>query len=56
MKLDEDDAPEGYTAVKAEYLCGGCKLYRKDRCLDMPDVRCCRSERKDRQLVVFKRK
>lgn len=55
MKIDIKDAPEGYIPVKAEFLCGGCKFYRKD-CFSMENVRCCRSEREDGQLVIFKKK
>lgn len=54
--VDETDAPEGYIAVKATMLCGGCKLHKKDRCLTMENVRCCRSERKDGEVVIFKGK
>ena len=56
MKIDVKDAPEGFIPVKAEFLCGGCKLYRNDKCLSMENVRCCPTERNDKQIVIFKRK
>ena len=53
--VDKNDAPEGFYAVKATMLCGGCKLSKKDKCLSIPDANCCRSQRVDGELVIFKR-
>ena len=52
--VNKNEAPPGYYAEKATMLCGGCKLHRKDKCLDMEDAKCTRSERKDGELVIFK--
>ena len=54
MSIDKKDAPDGYIPIKATFLCGGCKLYKKDKCLKMENVRCCPTERKDKQIVIFK--
>ena len=54
--MNSNDAPKGFYAVKAVHLCGGCKLMKKDKCLDMDDAKCCRSEREDGELVIFKRR
>jgi hypothetical protein len=54
LNVDIFDAPDGFYAMQATMLCGGCKLHRKDKCLDMEGVNCCRAERSDDQLVIFK--
>ncbi len=53
--LDQSDAPAGFLAVEATMLCGGCKLFRKNKCLTMPEAKCTRSEREDGKLVIFKK-
>jgi len=53
-EVDEKDAPEGYKAVKAKYLCGKCKFQKKN-CEDMPELNCTPDLRKDKQLVIFVR-
>ena len=54
-KLNPHDAPEGYIAVKATMLCGGCKFKKKD-CGSLPELNCCPSDRNDNQIVIFKKK
>ena len=53
--IDRHNAPKGFYAAKAVHLCGGCKLIKKDKCIDMADAKCCRSDREDGELVIFKR-
>lgn len=51
-EIDPNDAPEGYKAVRAEYLCGKCKFMRKD-CANMSELRCTPGLRKDGCLIIF---
>lgn len=51
------EAPEGFIAIPAAALCGGCAFWKKCRKNNEPeDIKCCPSERKDGKLVIFKRK
>ena len=35
--INPDEAPEGFRAVKATMLCGGCKFHKKNRCMTQQD-------------------
>ncbi len=51
--VDAGDAPPGYRAQEAVMLCGGCAFW-KHGCRNEA-ARCCRGQRADGMLVVFKK-
>ena len=54
MTIDQSQTPEGFTAIPATMLCGGCAFWKRG-CRN-EEALCCPSQRKDNTLVVFTKK